>query len=605
MSNALDITPKNNARIVETGNNIILMSNAYKKSNLIATDKECESINNIQLGNNLLNIANYMYITDSAKLFARHKFCKPYKDNYIQNRYYYIVNNIHSNANNTKNYIVVSEEENDNIKTLTTIESPFPQPTNPSNESSVETKYSEWMNIIDDSEQYIFAYYIAYGQFYRSGYLNVQHLYIVRINKETFAVSNVLVIKDTGRPIVNTFYKSTDNFCCVITNGVNNAHYYPSYADGASDNLFTKHTIIRINKSTFAAETQVITPQNIKFRSGSYSAISNVTWYNENVYYRINSLYIDDFYKNGNDYYYFSLQKTGLKNPWYKDIAYDGICTGVANLCLRRLTPTNAFSNFHAYNTYVGGTWDSGQQQKWLTPYGSTISWNDSIYTIERYWLIGNYMYFAVYNENAESGMLNYQGIHVMQIKTDGSAFSAFGIYLNYLSKIAVSNSKNIISMVYNSDKSILLIGFKNEFEIWKLNTSSHLYEKTSMAYTNIKCAGFDSLDRIWYMTGNSGVHYLSLTDPIKAKIKFEKQFYIYSNENIESYITFEATDAFDNNANGNYILTLSGPAYFKSNNKKQLTIEYTGNNSAHYPIVINGPETISCAAKFQKVWEV
>ena len=125
------------------------------------------------------------------------------------------------------------------------------------------------------------------------------------------------------------------------------------------------------------------------------------------------------------------------------------------------------------------------------------------------------------------------------------------------------------------------------------------------MAYTNIKCVGFDSLARIWYITGNSGVHYLSLTDPIKAKIKFEKQFYIYSNENIESYITFEATDAFNNNANGNYILTLSGPAYFKSNNKKQLTIEYTGNDSAHYPIIINGPETISCAAKFQKVWEV
>lgn len=600
MSNALDITPKNNARIIETGNNIILMSNAYKKSNLIAINKECENINNIQLGNNLLNIANYMYITDSAKYFARHKFCKPYKDNYIPNRYYYIVNNVFANSNSTKNYIVISEEENDSINTLKTIESPFPSLSNWNNEQSQGIQYSEWMNFIDDSEQYIFAYYVCYGI---NSSQDLQNMIIVRIHKETFSMSNVLTIKCTGRPVLNTFYKSTDNFCCVITNGVNNA-FYVGTSRGDSIELFCRHTIIRINKSTFAAETQVITPMNLKFETGTYSTTS-ASWHEAAIYTRYNSLFIDDFYKNGNNYYYFSLQKSGLKNPWSNSVYHDGICNGPANLCLRRLTPTNAFSNFHAYNTFTSGAWDSSSMEKWLTPYGTKISWTDSRYTIERYWIIGNYMYFAVYNENAESGMLSYQGIHVMQIKTDGSAFSSFGIYLSYLSRIAVSNSKSIISMVYNSDKSILLIGFKNEFEIWKLNTSSHLYEKTSMAYTNIKCVGFDSLDRIWYITGNNGVHYLSLTDPIKAIIKFEKQFYVYTNDNIESYITFKATDAFNNNANGNYILTLSGPAYFKSNNKKQLTIEYTGNDSSHYPIVINGPETISCAAKFQKVWEV
>ena len=159
--------------------------------------------------------------------------------------------------------------------------------------------------------------------------------------------------------------------------------------------------------------------------------------------------------------------------------------------------------------------------------------------------------------------------------------------------------------MVYNSDKTILLVGYKNNFEIWKLNTSTHLYANTGLAYSNIRCVGFDKLDRIWYQTLTNGVHYLSLNDPVKVTLKFEKQFYTYINEDIESYITFAAIDAFNNKALGNYVLILHGNVYFKDTNNQRLNINYNGDNTIHYPIVITGNETISCEAKFEKVWEV
>ena len=615
MSNALDITPKNNAKIAETGNNIILMSNTYRKTNLMAIDKEGETLNNIQLGNNLLNISNYMYLIDSTQVYSRHKTCKPYKDSYIPNRYYYIVNNVYANTNGTRNYLVISEEENDSIKTLKMIQCPIDRQ-HFANNNHWQTMYkAEFEGIIDDSEDYLFVYYTSDGLCGDYSWAPVNNIIILKIHKQTFEVSTVHTIHATGIPAVNTFYKSTGYFCCIITNAVSSA-FYNGYYDSTYHmdwRLRTRHTILRVNKSTFAVESKVVTPPNVLRRKGTYD-YNEFDWTNTEVIYNVyNRLYIDDLYEYKNNYYYFSLQRSGSKisndsesyNNSLSLLNYgDRILDSVANLQLMCISPTNELSNIHSINKYVG-TYKNFEIDSYLTPYFNTLCWTDSKYTIERYWFVGDYMYFISYNENSESNMLNYQQIHVMQIMKDGNSFSAFGLYLKYITKIEISKTKSIISLVQNSDRSILLIGFSNEFEIWSLNNDTHLYEQTGLSYSGTKCAGFDSTDRIWYITTNNGVHYLNIDDPISVKIKFEKQFYTYLSADINSYITFEAVNAFGKTAKGSYVLTLTGPARFGDNNKKQITINYNGDNTIHYPIVINGSETISCAAKFQKVWEV
>ena len=52
MSNALNITPKNHGRCIETENAMILMGNYYKKENLSCVSKNGCIFNNISVGNN-------------------------------------------------------------------------------------------------------------------------------------------------------------------------------------------------------------------------------------------------------------------------------------------------------------------------------------------------------------------------------------------------------------------------------------------------------------------------------------------------------------------------------------------------------------------------
>lgn len=636
MSESLLLTPKSGPLMLECGENMLLMNNLYNKASLTSNELKGAIFNGISVGNNILNVSNYMYIDGGVNRLNRHKFTGIYEDQFINNRYYYVVNNTRSNITSTQNYLIIAEETSEDINILKTIASPLTPNSLHDNTNSVTPQYSEWMGFIDDTAEYLFAWYNTYYENAGNNWY-YNNFYLVRIHKTDFTVTNILTIKCTLRPNLSIFYKNDSFFYGLVTNAVNNSN---------GTEVYSRHTLIKIDKSTFAVEQSVITPNDVvTYRSfdNSKNTIENHSFKSTNVWRRYSNYFIEDFYEYNNQYYYFLPQKGNgneitlspsitsseynlydASNYWTRGNDTCRPSTAWSNYYRLKLNPSAVFSSIvtHEYlstpiavsaiyeNTDNNDTVGLNKVKQYLFPYNNAnYYWTDSVYTIQRHWIIGNYLYVALYNENAESNMLSHQGVCVLQIHTDAktSIYSTCRLEtrLTHIGRTQFSNQKSIISIVHNSDKTILLVGYKNNFEIWKLNTSNHLYTNTGLSYSNIRCVGFDKLDRIWYQTLTNGVHYLSLNDPVKVTIKFEKQFYTYIGTDIESYVTFSAVDAFNTAAHGQYVLTLEGNAHFIDTNNKQLNITYNGDNTIHYPIMITGNKTIKCSAKYQKVWEV
>ena len=534
MSNILNTNPSNQPIVVETENTISLLTNIYRKDDLSCVTKTGLSFNNVSVGNNYLNITKYMNIGTSYCLGERDKRFGIVPDPYILNRFYYVLNNSHSNINNKCFYLVFAEEDNDNINIL----------------GNIKIDNVEFREIMDIDEKYIYV----------SGvHLNNGGIFIYRINKETKSItSTIFQVTATNRAKANLIYKD-ETYLYFITGGVSNAQAYGRF-------YFTRY-----NKITAETLNTLYTPPNLTIGTKSYN------WNNNNIWMACNNIDIENFYKENDKYYWCYPQRSGSKLTTGEGNANN-------NLMIMCYDSSKSFneSGVITFRTTIG--LQDIEELKWKS--------GDFSY---RFWIIDDYLYYAIYDEtNSDADMRNIQGIHVFKINP--------GFILDYITKIQISKDRSIISMVYSSDKNTLLIGYYNSFEIYILNKNTHIYEKLNKQINNVMCAGFDSLDRLWYQNTNYGVFVENLDDPQQVNIAFEKIYYTYEGEDIESYITFEALSFTDKIPIGKYILTLTGNAYFKDTSSNTLTINYTG-GVLKFNIIITGPKRLTCSTKYQKVW--
>ena len=534
MSNALNITPKNHATVVETENAMILMGNYYQKENLSCVSKNGCIFNNISVGNNTLNISRYMNISTSYRLGERDKRFGIIKDPYIPNRYYYVINNHHSNINNAYSYMIIADEEENDlvIKAIS------------SNQNI------DWREIFDIDENYIYAsgVHLANGG-----------IYIYRINKNNGTTAVIFQVTSTNRAKCNLIYKN-ETYLYFITGGVSNG------------NAWGRFYFTRYNKNNFETLNTLYTPPNLTAGTTSYK------WDNSNIWMACNNIDIEDFYQEGNKYYWCYPQRPGVKLD-----TGDGPANN--NLMIMCYDSSKSFneSDVITFRTTNGLQDIEG------------LKWKSEGYHAYRFWIIDNYLYYAIYDEkNSDADMKNIQGIHVFKINP--------GFELEYIDKIQITTKKNIISMLYDSTKEILLIGYYNSFEIYLYNHDTHLYESVNKEITNISSVGFDSMDRLWYQTLSNSVDVENLDDPQYVEVKFEKIYYTYENKDIDTYLTFKATSFTDKVPKGLYTLRLTGNAHFKDNGIKSLTISYTG-GTEKLDIVVTGPKRIVCDIEFQKVW--
>ena len=543
MSEALNITPKKHSKVIETENYMVIMGNLYQKEDLSCISKKGCIFNSKESGDNILNLSTYMMLSGTlTNPTYNHSDFGIVSDPYIRNRYYYIIDNRVTNAN--------SDLATANTRNYLII-------ANEEGDGEVQivaiaqvTNYI-FENIIDIDSNYIYVVARYSDGNNRSG------AQLFQINKNTGA-NNKSIINNTGaeRTNVNLIYK--DETYIYVTYTYNNGEDY-TYGDRGNIKL------VRFNKSN--GETLIKSYTFPDYNQG-------------NAFHHTD---IQDFHKIGSKYYGCYIYKPENGQNHLLTICYDS---------------SKGWNETNFTMDYSNGLTDV-DELTWANYGDSSFGTNakNSFYTTFRSWIHNGYMYLAVYDKrNAENAnVIPYQGLHIFKINS--------GFRLEHIEKIQFSNTKNIVSLCYNSDKSILLVGYYQSFAIYTYNSDTHGYDSANKEITGVVCAGFDSMDRLWYQTTINGVHSENLDDPQEVEVKFEKPYYTYEGTDISTYITFSAKSYTDKVPVGRYIFTLSGNAVFEATNDNVLTIQYTGDDTIHYPIRITGPKRITVSTVYEKVW--
>ena len=543
MSNILNLKQADYQPLcVETENNMILLGNAYTKDTLSCINKEgCifTGANGFAAGKNQLNLSRYMNLQSSGyKADRRDKTFGVISDPYIPNRCYFIINNAYSSVNYSVSYLVFADEMSDGKINI------------------VNIAYGGNVNftdILDIDEDYI---YIAAD--YNSAAVMI---YSVR-KKDAVVESNIFHgnVSGAARIKCSLLYKDDTFFHLII--------------GGYSCNRFV---YFRYNKRDKTIVNQLYCHDNL------FAGDTPHSWESDKIMMANNVFRTDNFYKEGTKYYFCLPGKRGLKFKDKDGNALEG----------------NANNNLHSFCVDLSKNPDKENMIEILTENGiqnvEELDYVDLSSNVVHFWIVGDYLYYALYEEsNTNIDMRTYQGIHVIKINP--------GFKLEYVQKIDITNERNIMSMVTNENKQLLLIGYYQAFEVFKLNNKTHLYERLNKEVSNILCAGFDTMSRIWYETVNYAVHCVNVDDPYSVTVEFEYKYYAYENQDIESYVTLQADSFTDIVPAGEYILTLDGNVYFKENSKKEITVKYIG-GVVKVPIIVTGSQKLTCSVRFKKVW--
>lgn len=541
MSNVLNLKQADYQPLcVETQNNIILLGNAYAKDTLSCINKEGCVFTCV---NGFAAGKNQLNLSRYMNLQS-----SGYKTSDRRDKTFgvvsdpYIPNRYYFIVNNA--YSAINSDASYLV---------FADETSDGKMNIINITYNDGDNftdILDIDEDYI---YIATD--------NVSRLYRIR-KKDAVVETSIFNGNTTGvtRIKCSLLYKD-DTFFHLIIGGYS----------------YNRFVYFRYNKRDKTIINQLYSHDNLSAGNQSYS------WENNEIMMGCNVFRTDNFYKEGTKYYFCSPGKRGLK---FKD--KDG-----------NTLEGNANNNLHSFCVDLSKNPNKENMIEILTENSiqnvKELDYVDISSNVVHFWIVGDYLYYALYEEsNTNADMRIYQGIHVIKINP--------GFKLEYVQKIDITNERNIMSMITNENKQLLLIGYYQAFEVFKLNNKTHLYEKLNKEISNILYAGFDTMSRIWYETVNYAVHCVNLDDPYSVTVNFEHRYYAYENQDIESYVTLQADSFTDMVPTGEYILTLDGNVCFKENSKKEITIKYTG-GVAKIPIIVTGSQKLTCSVRFKKVW--
>lgn len=500
------------SRMVETKNGFILMNQYYTKEHLAPISFSGCPFNALTTGANNIDSVAACNLNTSARQGLRHRECKIVADPYVPNRYYFGINNHHSNANNSYSFLVHSTEaENDFLL------------------HAITTMPASLMiqEIIDINENYIYVL---------SKHIGNAGTYMCRINKSTNAVDSPVYSIPSARTMFQKIY-SDDRYIYLGCRTVNAQWYFVRY--DKTTNAFTERTFTAISAIVNKAPT-------------------NQCVINEDIYHEGNFYYIYQMYQSEDD----NRSMACIKIDITKDVTDNG---------------------------YV--------QVFYPMEYQAGIKFNlHTGYEMHRFWIVNGYLYYAVYDEDYVSGYLNsiaVQGIHTFKILPGGN--------LEYIGYNQIDVDEQIISMVFSSDKKVIIVGFWTSFKLMKYNDITHKYELVSPEfYTNVATVGFDAYDRIWVMHPDYALEMHSTNDPQSSTIRFQHTMYTYSGTDMHSCVEFEALTFLNGYAKGMYRFELTGPVHFTANGQQAIELEYTG-DVQQIPIVVTGSDQLTCKAYYIK----
>ncbi len=166
--------------------------------------------------------------------------------------------------------------------------------------------------------------------------------------------------------------------------------------------------------------------------------------------------------------------------------------------------------------------------------------------------------------------------------------------FINY-SSISSSSMKGFL---ITENRNHLLIITTDSIVFMNFDINIGCYEISDVIPKNFLSIGLDISERVWIMNSDYTVEMVTLNEVTNFSMKFEKDFYKYIGENIDTNVTIEAK-----NYNGEYInallnLTIVGNAKFKSNNNKVINVN-TNNSPLTIPITLTGADMVSIYPKF------
>lgn len=577
MSNLLGFRLTNHPKVIETGLGFIIMGQYYTKADLDPVSLEGQ---NIDGGDNILNLHNVVYLDDTAREGLRDRMFKITKDEYFPDRYYFVVNGHYSDYNPTFPYLCVSEEKDDKITILATL--------------SGQNK--EWYQIVDQDNDFI---YITWRM------LDGHTCGMSRIDKEFFTETEIFSIPTTTRSVPDFMFKD-EVYIFISVRNVNATIY-----------------LFRYNKSakTFMSKMKAAN-QDITFYSCNPTQHASGSWYerrnyvtpitHEKLFPQNCIIRHDDCYASGNvraivipqrynQNFFLSNAGRNTSSSWVNSTGFETEETTADSVKHWghngfRYSINTAQSNRN-HGSFILNPDVAFENNNWYYALGNnyknanfTRLTHDTNYNTYRYWIIDNkYLCLMMYEEsNGHTGHITYQGILVCTIESVTN--------ITPVALTRVTTAKEIITMCYTTDKKVLLIGYKNEFELYKWDGTKYI--PTNIDITDVVSAGFDMLDRLWYQKTDGSVHTVNLTDPQTISLKFEKGYYTYIDENIDTYVTFSALDHLGDPAHGIYELELSGNIIFTDTGEKTYRVQYSGED-IQVNVSIVGPKTITCKTTF------
>jgi len=531
-------------KLIETNNFMIINGTLYQKSNL-SSMKKAFSFGS-DLANNVLHISRSMYLMDNARRDNRARFKGIKEDIYIENRSYIIVNNQYANVNNTLSYIIALQETDNDVEIINILTSPN------------NVMYYEIVSITD-------TYLFVSAREIQDGAGNPAYLSCIK--KSDFSIVKNIIVTGNSIPTSNTTHcigcrgyivpiYENQNYLWCMENG-----YSSSPLSGYNDTGSNNFALFKLNKSSLEVETKEIMITDYKNTKG-------------NVY----KDYIHNFYQIGNNIYFFMYKAKSRGDHPNADVGILGYYKCKIDLTKQL---NDAFS----------------KQQ--ITNFTNQIGYICYTYKQTGYFIKDNYVFYYIADEtNGQTNIWNYQGLHKFEISNDFD--------LTYIKRFDPMPTTRIISILFNEDYSIIIIGYYQSFDILIYEEETHDYVKVGKTFTGIKSVGLDSLNRLWYETISGEIHTENFDDPQDVVVEFEKPYYSYLSGELETYVTFKARSATGVVPTGRYILRITtGNAYFKETGTNELVINYESmsQDGDHYPLMITGPKRIVCNVSFEKVW--
>lgn len=511
MQSVLNYASNNPAKLIETKYAIMLMNQYYTKEGIEPISLYGDSFNNIQLGNNILHMANNAYLqTTYYNAYTRSQTVGLYPDPTIVDRYYFVLNSYYSNLSNAYQYFVAVDETPDGFNIIKIFDIYASHGTN-------QAKYI--YQIIDVTKDYI---YVLLKR-------NDQYNSLSRINKVTWVIENCYWSRNT----YVTYFNRIE---------VDNNYIYLLY-----NNQYNNIDLIRYSKID-----NKTTVKNFAF---GINNISDTPFYTKYIY--------QDFFKSNDKYYCYSLCNTH---------------NGLAKLEIDLTQMTITFS-------------DSGTQEN----DNITFYYENGYGIYRQFWIKDNYLFMIGYDEYivASEQKISCQGVHKFSINQDGT--------LQHISYNQLSDTMQIISVLFSSNKDFVVIGFNQGFQIMYYDKDIQEYlMPEGFGFANVNHVGIDEYDRIWLLQTNNEIHMYDIKDPHTIDIKFEKLLYVYKNKTIDSYLTFIAKNFINTYASGLYTFELTGDAVFAENGTQQIDITYK-EGEITVPIVVTGPNQLSCKVYYIK----